>query len=155
MQEEEKYKPLFGRKWFMKNDKGFSLIELIIVIAIMAILVAVITPNLTKYLADSKKKADETNINTIKSTVEQACALSGTMVTEPDSSKNGQWVTLVEDSAYFDSNAANVGGKKAFSRFVAEELSNKIPVSKQTGNYFQVKITGSSGNRYIVEVETQ
>ena len=36
------------------NNKGFSLIELIIVIAIMAILVAIIAPNLTKYLGKSK-----------------------------------------------------------------------------------------------------
>lgn len=139
----------------MKNDKGFSLIELIIVIGIMAVLVAIIAPNLTKYLADSKKKADKTNINTIKSTVEQACALDGIMVTGPDSSENGQWVTLVEGSAYFDSNASDVGGKQAFSKFVAETLDYKVPLSKQTGNPFKVKITGLSGNRYVVEVETQ
>ena len=43
------------------NNKGFSLIELIIVIAIMAVLVAIIAPNLTKYLGKSKKSAIVSN----------------------------------------------------------------------------------------------
>ena len=34
----------------MRKNEGFSLIELIIVIAIMAVLVAVIAPNLASYL---------------------------------------------------------------------------------------------------------
>ncbi|HAL02696.1 MAG TPA: hypothetical protein DCP07_05005, partial [Lachnospiraceae bacterium] len=34
----------------MKNNKGFSLVELIIVIAIMAILVGVMAPQLIKYI---------------------------------------------------------------------------------------------------------
>lgn len=139
----------------MKDDKGFSLIELIIVIAIMAVLVAVIAPNLTKYLGSSKAKADESNIKTVRDTLERACALSNITVSPPDSTKNGQWVPLEEGSVYFDSNAANIGDKQAFSKFVAEELSSKVPVSKRTGNSFKVKITGSPGNRYTVEVETQ
>ena len=49
----------------MKKNKGFSLIELIIVIAIMAVLVAVIAPNLASYLATSKKRSDETNAEEI------------------------------------------------------------------------------------------
>ena len=47
------------------NNKGFSLIELIIVIAIMAILVAIIAPNLTKYLGKSKKSTDKKNADEI------------------------------------------------------------------------------------------
>jgi type IV pilus assembly protein PilA len=48
------------------NNKGFSLIELIIVIAIMAVLVAIIAPNLTKYLGKSKSQTDKTNLDEIK-----------------------------------------------------------------------------------------
>lgn len=51
------------------NNKGFSLIELIIVIAIMAVLVAIIAPNLTKYLGSSKEKTDAKNIDEIVSQV--------------------------------------------------------------------------------------
>ena len=42
----------------MKNNKGFSLVELIIVIAIMAILVGVMAPQLIKYIEKSKVAAD-------------------------------------------------------------------------------------------------
>lgn len=51
------------------NNKGFSLIELIIVIAIMAVLVAVIAPNLTSYLAASKKRSDESNAHEIEKNI--------------------------------------------------------------------------------------
>ena len=51
------------------NNKGFSLIELIIVIAIMAVLVAIIAPNLTKYLGKSKKNTDTKNKDEIESTL--------------------------------------------------------------------------------------
>lgn len=51
------------------NNKGFSLIELIIVIAIMAILIAIIAPNLTKYLGKSKDKTDVKNLDEIESTL--------------------------------------------------------------------------------------
>lgn len=139
----------------MKNDKGFSLIELIIVVGIMAVLVAVIAPNLTKYLSVSKKKADEVNMNTIKGTLGKACGMAGVMVSPPDSSQDGRWVVLEEDSAYFDSDASDIGGMQAFSKFVSEELSNKVPESKQTGNPFKVKITLSAYDKYEIEVETQ
>lgn len=41
-----------------KSNKGFSLIELIIVIAIMAILVGVMAPQLIKYIEKTKVSAD-------------------------------------------------------------------------------------------------
>ena len=54
------------------NNKGFSLIELIIVIAIMAVLVAIIAPNLTKYLGSSKKNTDKKNADELASQI-QTC----------------------------------------------------------------------------------
>jgi type IV pilus assembly protein PilA len=54
------------------NNKGFSLIELIIVIAIMAVLVAVIAPNLTGYIGKSKENADKSNADTLTSTISNA-----------------------------------------------------------------------------------
>ena len=40
------------------RNKGFSLVELIIVIMIIALLVALVTPSLIKYLEQSKKVRD-------------------------------------------------------------------------------------------------
>ena len=54
------------------NNKGFSLVELIIVIAIMAILVGAIAPALIRYIDKSRKSNDVTSAKTIKTAVETA-----------------------------------------------------------------------------------
>lgn len=48
-----------------KNNKGFSLVELIIVIAIMAILIGVMAPQLIKYIEKSKVESDREMLNSI------------------------------------------------------------------------------------------
>ena len=54
----------------MKNDnKGFSLIELIVVIAIMAILVGVMAPNVLKYVESSRESADKQIADTVRTAV--------------------------------------------------------------------------------------
>lgn len=44
------------------NNKGFSLVELIIVIAIMAILIVVLAPQYLKYVEKSREASDQTTI---------------------------------------------------------------------------------------------
>ncbi len=44
------------------NDKGFSLVELIIVIAIMAILIVVLAPQYLKYVEKSRTSSDQTTV---------------------------------------------------------------------------------------------
>lgn len=57
-----------------KNQKGFSLVELIIVIAIMAVLVGVLAPAFLRYVEKSRKSADVSAIDSIMSAME-ACAI--------------------------------------------------------------------------------
>ncbi len=45
------------------NNKGFSLVELIIVIAIMAVLIGVLAPQFIKYVEKSKQSKDITNLD--------------------------------------------------------------------------------------------
>ena len=58
----------------MRNNKGFSLVELIIVIAILAILAGAVTPALLKYINRARKSNDVTYANNIKKSIETVVA---------------------------------------------------------------------------------
>ncbi|MBR1815755.1 MAG: type II secretion system protein [Lachnospiraceae bacterium] len=60
------------------NNKGFSLVELIIVIAIMAILAGAIAPALIRYIDKSRRSNDVSAAKTIKTAVETAMANENT-----------------------------------------------------------------------------
>ena len=52
------------------NKKGFTLIELIVVVAIMAVLVALLAPNVLKYLEKSKVGKDINSLDSVRLAVE-------------------------------------------------------------------------------------
>ena len=53
-----------------KNNSGFSLVELIIVIAIMAVLIGVLAPQFIKYVEKSKESKDISNLDSCVSVVQ-------------------------------------------------------------------------------------
>lgn len=70
------------------NNKGFSLIELIIVVAIMAVLIGVLAPQYLKYVEKSRESADLDNLQTVITTlqvyasdIENTDALTGGTIT--------------------------------------------------------------------------
>ncbi len=56
------------------NNKGFSLVELIIVIAIMAILIAVLAPQYLRYVEKSRLQADNSAVGEVANAVKVAAA---------------------------------------------------------------------------------
>jgi type IV pilus assembly protein PilA len=54
----------------LKNNKGFSLVELIVVIAIMAVLVGVLAPQFMKYVESSRQSTDIDNLQSMKTAIE-------------------------------------------------------------------------------------
>ena len=63
------------------NNKGFSLVELIIVIAIMAILVGVLAPQFIKFVEKSRESTDLQNVDEIKTALEAYVADKGDTAT--------------------------------------------------------------------------
>ena len=56
------------------NNKGFSFVELIIAIAILAIMAGVLAPQLIKYIDSSRKSTDVQNAQAIATAVNIALA---------------------------------------------------------------------------------
>lgn len=52
------------------GNKGFSLVELIVVIAIMAVLVGVLAPTLIRNVEKSRKSKDDQNLDAIKEAIQ-------------------------------------------------------------------------------------
>ncbi|HAQ52534.1 MAG TPA: hypothetical protein DCR12_07215 [Lachnospiraceae bacterium] len=83
-----------------KNNKGFSLVELIVVIAIMVVLVAVLAPVFTRYIESSRRSTDVQNANSISEAV-LADVADGKDVTATDYTPSAikEWPIAAKGSA--------------------------------------------------------
>ena len=82
------------RKWLGKKRRGFMLLELIIVIAIVGILAAVAIPNLVGMTDEAKVAKIQADLSTIGTAVEIYYVKEGTYPV------NGELSTLANDGAY-------------------------------------------------------
>ena len=77
---------------FMKSKKGFSLVELMIVVVIMAILVAVAVPIYNAVTANARKKTCLDNQRTIINTISNEIMLKGLTV-----KSGGETITITSN----------------------------------------------------------
>lgn len=134
-------------KKIKSNNKGFSLIELIIVIAIMAVLVAIIAPNLTKYLGSSKKQTDNKNLDEVVSQVKNCIS---------DASTND--ISITTGKLEFTGNGSNTvtcNKTDSFTALICTALGTTNTKSKQTPTKtkIEVEITGSDAAGYTVKAD--
>lgn len=106
----------------LKSNKGFSLVELIVVIAIMAILVGIMAPSLMKQINKSRLSKDKQTLDTIAQAINNALA-------DPDAyeafNKDGYTagMGLADFIALDTSDATDV----KFSEEVKDNLKGKSP----------------------------
>ncbi len=144
------------------NNKGFSLVELIIVVAIMAVLVGVLAPQYIKYLDKSKASADKQ----VADALYQALT---TTAMDPDfanaagfpTANDTTWVSLADgtnygaSSKFWDEIESIVGPssttdlKKEFKLKVSD-----IAYMYKTNKTFQIRVQYSSpDNTYDFFIE--
>ncbi len=80
-----------------QNNKGFSLVELIVVIAIMVVLVAVLAPVFTRYIENSRRSTDVSTANNIAEAVLADAADGKITADKTAEAKAGDPSTLASD----------------------------------------------------------
>lgn len=139
-----------------KNDnKGFSLVELIIVVAILAILVGLLAPQYLKYVEKSRKSADASNLDEMVRAIQVYAAdaeqtLPEDRYTITISKDNGTTVTAASATKKADNEKV---AKDALDEAVPDWAKTKLKSNKwdsgKTGNE-KANVTSISA---IIKVE--
>ena len=133
----------------MKNDnKGFSLIELIVVIAIMAILVGVMAPNVLKYVESSRESADKQVADTLRTAVMTALVDPSVTATDIPAAGNGKALTDVcgATNTFTQMVLSNAGATQV------TDITGALKSKKLKGGTITVDI--SAQNEVVVHVAT-
>lgn len=124
----------------MKNNKGFSLVELIIVIAIMAILVGVMAPQLIRYIDKTNQSSDVQLLDSVKSAVQTA-------MLDPDVVAAGGGFTLDDDGNATFSLSDVFGTDK-----IGDEVSLTLGEDAATDVEGQLKSKAAKGQTINVQI---
>ena len=136
-------KKLMGKQ---KNNKGFSLVELIVVVLIIAIIAVALAPQVMKWVGTSKESVDKNNAASIKTAVSTAVA---------DFMSKGHTVKtagsyLIDDDG-IESSSISATGENGIKLddFIKEIMNGSYP-SPQDNQYTHFKVVVSTSGAVTV-----
>ena len=134
----------FLRGNFMKNKKGFTLIELIVVIAILGILALFLVPQFMGYAEDAKMQVAEANVRTVWSA---AKAVEVTYQLKHDDFDEGEFKAEVMDKlgSSFNEDLIEIG----FDNYIVTDVT--YTTDKYICNYVtEQDVVSSNGGDPII-----
>ena len=117
------------------NNKGFSLVELIVVIAIMAVLIGVLAPQFLRYVEKSRIQKDNSAIAEIAN----ACKIA--MADEDINTATASGTTVAASTATFSFSASGTALQKELNKAIGASVSLTSNAYKAAATNKQPTIT--------------
>lgn len=131
-----------------KNNKGFSLVELIVVVAIMAVLVGVLAPAYLRYVENSRVQKDVSAVGEVIQAIKLAAANEDVASNINDGDVT---VTVNDESAPTTSETADANGDKALEDELAASIG-EVDLTSKSLDGGDVSITVGMGDNNALEI---